>query len=351
MQPLPYRIPPLYWPVPLKTNPQAEKLRRRLEEELEADGVLDVPRYRSLYEELDLPGVVCDSHPYGDFEGAVLCAVIEAWAFLCDDPRHPQWIPPTLLPDLSSLNAQSLLDRAHDPAIYEAMTDPLERCMATSLRKIAAYAAPDKATLYAQRIVEWILAEADLILDQSVGTVRTLNDLLASRTTNDGMLVVEAYSACSFPELSLAQVTDPQVRSICLLANIAIAAHNELYSGYFDHAHDLASNFIHAYMREEGIGLQEAADRVTELADRAAAECMRQFADLRTTASPSLIEYVEVNLAYVTTALEWYPGRMAGRYAAPDLDLSTVTLRYADKPAALGPPGIPSIDHLWTHRA
>ncbi|MFJ3221398.1 hypothetical protein ACIPLC_36445 [Kitasatospora sp. NPDC086801] len=39
MPSLPYRVPPLYWPMPLKSNPRSDELSRRIAEELAADGV------------------------------------------------------------------------------------------------------------------------------------------------------------------------------------------------------------------------------------------------------------------------------------------------------------------------
>ncbi|MFJ2555375.1 MULTISPECIES: hypothetical protein [unclassified Streptomyces] len=153
------RLPRPYWPLPTARHPRAEELIRRVDEELTIDGALSEPRYRTAFDTLGLGELVAQCHPAGDLEGAVEAAVIAAWAFLADNPQGDQWMPNVLIPDVEYLQGEALLARSLDPEVYERITHPLERSVANSLRKLAAYTSPGKVSLCAAAMIEWFVAE------------------------------------------------------------------------------------------------------------------------------------------------------------------------------------------------
>jgi Terpene synthase family 2, C-terminal metal binding len=346
MSSLPYRVPPLYWPVPPDPHPRSQELARRVEESLAADGVFTVPRYRHAFDELGLAALVCGCHPSGDFEGVVLATVIEAWTFLCDDPQGEQWFPAVLVPDFGALDAGALLARALDPEVQKTITDPLERSMAHSLRKLAAYTSHEKVRAYAQAIIGWIIAEMEDMQLRAGGTPPSVNDAVRARLITAGVPVVRGYTAPIFPRLTPEEANDPDVRAIWDLQALAIACHNDLYSGYLDF--DTGSTLMHAYMHEQNASPQEAADFIARLADRATHESLRRAAKLAKSSPPWVNAYVNTVFAYTTTGLNWYPSVIGTRYQAPGMDMGEVEFRRSPEPAATGRPDIASIDHLWT---
>ncbi|MEE1799856.1 hypothetical protein PUR57_14460 [Streptomyces sp. JV176] len=228
---LPYRVPALYWLLPTARHPRAEELIRRVDEELTIDGALSEPRYRTAFDTLGLGELVPQCHPAGDLEGAVEAAVIAAWAFLADNPQGDQWMPNVLIPDVEYLQGEALLARSLDPGVYERITHPLERSVANSLRKLAAYTSPGKVSLCAAAMIEWFVAEFEDMRLRAKGTPPSLDDAVRIRCITHAGPVVEAYTAATFPRLTLEEAAAPEIRAIWQLQALTWSVHNDLYSG------------------------------------------------------------------------------------------------------------------------
>jgi hypothetical protein len=346
MASLPYRVPALYWPRPTARHPQSEELIRRVDEELTTDGILTESRYRTAFDTLGLGELVSQCHPVGDLEGAVEAAVIAAWAFLADNPQGDQWMPTVLIPDADSLHGDVLLTRALDPEVHARITHPLERSVANSLRKLAAYTSHEKVSLYAATMIEWFVSEFEDMRLRAKDTPPSVEEAVRLRCVTHAGPVVEAYTAAVFPRLTLEEAAAPEVRAIWQLQALAWSLHNDLYSGYVDFGAN--STVMRAYMHEHHTGPQEAADFLGRLADRAAHEGIQRAAELTKTAPPWVTDYASTAGAYTAAGLNWYPSVIHTRYQAPGMDMNEVEYRRSPEPAATGRPGIPSIDHLWT---
>ncbi|MEU7107624.1 terpene synthase family protein [Streptomyces stramineus] len=343
-------------PVPVRPHAHADQVVRGVEAWLWRVGLFEVEEYRRVYRNLRLGEVFSTCHPTGNIARLIAIAPAYMLAFFADNPQtgdeHASEFLQGMTGGLLGLTPPQVIKLIADPGIDAFLTSPLAKAFLAANRPLRATTSPGKYECYITRFLEWFGAESR----HAAQSRRTLDEALRHRLVTAGMPVVAAYTAIAYPELTEEDARSREAAAVWELSALTTAMHNDLYSGYTELYRDgelrpdsaTGGNTIPAFAHEYGITIHQAAQRVAELADRAIAEAVRRVHVLARQQAPAvLIDYLNTALAYPATALSWYPQQMTGRYRSPGLDLSSVTVTQAPRPAATGAPGITCIDHLW----
>ncbi|MEU2674761.1 terpene synthase family protein [Streptomyces sp. NPDC007164] len=236
-----------------------------------------------------------------------------------------------------------------DPATENLISGPLPRAFLRALRRLPADEGNDKRRLTVESVLPWLGAEARVEGLQAGNCELGLEEAIAIRLETMGGFLAASLILPLFPSVTVVQAQHPEALRIVSLLVVALAAHNELHSGYSDLASGSKYNWVQAFAREAGATLQEGADRVGDLADRVFFEARRSADDLVARAtSTGFIGFLEAPVALTANFLSWwYPRQMTVRYQVPGLDLSRACPALTTRPQAVGAPGIACLDHLW----
>ncbi|MER7849505.1 terpene synthase family protein [Kitasatospora sp. NPDC096077] len=351
---LPYRIPPLYSPGSLGRHPAGDRIARRLREGLDAEGVLDDPGYLMTYEGQDLAEMVACFSPTAGIDDLVEVGSVFAIGMMADNPQTGDAHRPILHHHLTggspTIDPRAVAERVVDPEISDAVPDVLSQAFLRALRRLPGVEGNDKRGLMIESFLTWFRAEVRVERLETGGREPGLEEAVGNRLETMGELLIAAVVLPLFPSVTTGHVRHPEVLRIESLITLVLSAHNELYSGYSDLASGSKSNWVRIFAREAGGTLQQGAERVAELADRAYAEARRSTDALAARGhDESVVAFLEAQLSILANALEWwYPRQMAVRYRVPGLDLSHACPTLTSRPQAVGAPGIGCLDHLWS---
>lgn len=351
---LPYRIPPLYCPEVPGHHPETDRIKQRLSELLAADRVLDKPEYRATYENQDVAEMVACCVPTAGVDALVAVGPVSAIIGLADNPQTGDTDRPSLHHGLTggdpTIGPEAVTAWVADPATEDLVAAPLPKAFLRALRRLPADKGNDKRRLTVESVLTWLGAEARVERLQAGNCELGLEEAIAIRLETMGGFLAASLLLPLFPSVTAEQAQHPDVLRVVSLLVVALAAHNELHSGYNDLASGSKYNWVQAFAREADATLQEGADRVGDLADRAFFEARRSTDDLvaRTTRT-DFVGFLEALVALTANFLSWwYPRQMTVRYQVPGLDLSRACPVLTSRPRAVGAPDIACLDHLWT---
>ncbi|MEV8015883.1 terpene synthase family protein [Streptomyces sp. NPDC086554] len=348
---LPYTIPSLYCPPVPPRHRHAEEIKHLIDLRFAEYGLRAVPEYAAAYDSLEMSELFVRCHPVGDVEALLSIAPFFVIAGLEDKPQSSEAAThglPGMAGQLLRASADQVVALVTDPGAEELVADPLAKAFLRANRDLAEFTTAEKLHLQVTRFLEWITIEHRLTGQETAGYRPPLTEALSDRLTSVALPLIEAFTAAAFPTLTVEQILQPPAATIWKLVAVAAAAHNDLFSGYAEH--DVDSNLVNTFAREDGISMQQAAERLADLADRAMAETQRRLDDLADRrADPVLVDFAATAVAHPITAVRWfYPRQMTRRYQVAGLDLTHAAQPLTSTPKALGAPGITAIDHLWT---
>ncbi|MFF9016135.1 terpene synthase family protein [Streptomyces sp. NPDC014870] len=349
-QQLPYRMPPLYLPVPAVPHPQAETIHAGIANWFERTGLAQAEDHLAIHRRFEYDRLYTLCHQTGGADKLVLIAPLWILLMLADNPATGDRYLPDLLAGLpgavEGLATGQIIQRISDPATEHRATAALTRAFLHSLREIQAGTETEKYERTVDRLAEYIRGEIAAHLRKDTAQRPGFAQALRAATLSSGMMVAGAYMAIAYPRLSHRLTYSPQLERIWMLSATVVRLHNELYSGYGPK--DTAENLVQTAAREFGLSVQDAADYVGELADRCVSEALRQIDHLRAEgADQDLLDYASVGLTYAAAGLDFCDTFMRTRYYQPDVDQSQIAVTFSDTPTATGAPGIDGLDALF----
>ncbi|MER5371074.1 hypothetical protein [Streptomyces sp. NPDC002722] len=350
---LPYRIPPLYCTEVPGHHPETDRIKQRPSELLAADRVLDKPEYRATYENQDVAEMVACCVPTAGVDALVAVGPVSAINGLTDNPQTGDTDRPSLHHGLTggdpTIGPEAVTARVADPATEDLVAAPLPKAFLRALRRLPADKGNDKRRLTVESVLTWLGAEARVERLQAGNCELGLEEAIAIRLETMGGFLAASLILPLFPAVTAEQAKHPEVLRVVSLLVVALAAHNELHSGYNDLASGSKCNWVQAFAREADATLQgrrrpgrrprgPGVLRGTAIYGRSCGTYDQNR--LRRLPRSAGRPHRQLSLLVVPAADD-------GSLQVPCLDLSRACPVLTSRPRVVGAPDIACLDHLW----